>query len=135
MSIHTPIIAPWLNRTPEQKAAWTVPVVTEADTAAHRAQRLASTPNLMRLEAFVSGTLEAAPDMEHPLPFLRAQVAFIQAKLRALSAWAGQSYEEGRDDEPCPADIEGLTALDLSSALDRLNAAIVRAEHAQSKAA
>ena len=108
-----------------QAPAWTPPVVTMADIERAHAERVARTPALASLEAFVASTLEAAAVMDNPIPTLRAAAVFVQAKLRALSAYARLPDD---DDTPCPDDIKGVSALDLSDAMDRLNEAARRFE-------
>ena len=77
-------------------------------------------PNRLRLRAFVDACLEqaAAKPPEDGQIFLRRNAQHVERHLRALSAWVARD-----DNRPPPAHLEGLSAFELSDALDRLNAA------------
>jgi len=86
--------------------------------------RAGALDNRGRLDGFVAACLDRAaaraPD-ERPA-VLRRDADHVERQLRALSIWAAAP-----DARPAPPHLEGLTAFDLSDALDRLNAAAVRA--------
>ncbi len=84
-----------------------------------------SHPNQARLDGFVAACLDraAARAPGDRLVPLRRDADHVERQLRALSAWAAAP-----ETRPPPPHLEGLTAFDLADALDRLNAAAVRAE-------
>jgi hypothetical protein len=75
--------------------------------------------NQIRLEAWVNRALEAAPKAADPAAQLRNNIAHIQAQIMIASAYT---------DEPLPAYIRGITAFDLTEALERLEAALWKIE-------
>ncbi len=84
-------------------------------------------PNRDRLEGFVAAVLDRAGDAapaERPI-LLRRGARRVEGQLRALSAWAA-----GPDGRPPPPQLEGLSAFDLSAAMDRLDAAATFADRA-----
>ena len=82
-------------------------------------------PNRRRLDGFVAACLDraAARAPRDRFILLKRDADHVERQLRALSSWA--AAPEAR---PAPPHLEGLTAFDLSAAMDRLNAAAVRAD-------
>jgi hypothetical protein len=80
-------------------------------------------PNRGRLEGFVDACLREADRRtpEEARDFLKRNAGYVERHLRAAAAWA-----EHDDGHPRPAHLAGLSAFDLSDALDRLNAAAAR---------
>ena len=83
-------------------------------------------PNRARLEGFVAACLDraaACAPAERPA-WLRRNARHVESQLRALSAWAAEATAH-----PAPPHLQGLSVFDLSDAMDRLDAAAVRAGH------
>ena len=76
-------------------------------------------PNLARLQTFVGASLEraASRDAAAAVAGLRRDAERVAQQLRALSAWAANAHSP----EP-PAHLAGLSAFDLSDAVQALEA-------------
>lgn len=86
-----------------------------------------TTPNQTKLTVFVAVCIAQAPEQSDPAAFLAKQAAHVEHQLRALSEWAGAGPAH-RLRNPLAKHLQGLTSFDLSEAMDRLNAAAMRAQ-------
>jgi hypothetical protein len=82
---------------------------------------MSTTPNQTKLTAFVAVCIAEAPAQYVPAAFLQRQADHVERQLQALSFWTAQGKEP-------PAHLVGLTAFDLSDALDQLSAAAMRVQ-------